>query len=184
MDSDRSRLQFGLRPAVHGFYEYIRDPEQMRPNYIAAANPAAILELIQQRDELLAALKDARELVDDWGAYATAYMQEKHGLAEDLLSDWTPPYQRWRNNHDNNSIRRPIHIRNRTGASSVQHWDILRRNVAGFRIALVNRQSGQKGKAELKELREQVPLTQTTGWQHHRQVRLSADLAGKTVTTE
>ena len=52
--------------------------------YIAAANPAAILELIQQRDELLAALKDARELVDDWGAYATAYMQEKHGLAEDL----------------------------------------------------------------------------------------------------
>ena len=32
----------------------------------------------------MAALKDARELVDDWGAYATAYMQEKHGLAEDL----------------------------------------------------------------------------------------------------
>ena len=52
--------------------------------YIAAANPAAILELIRQRDELMAALKDARELVDDWGAYATAYMQEKHGLAEDL----------------------------------------------------------------------------------------------------
>ena len=52
--------------------------------YIAAANPAAILELIQQRDELLAALKDARELVDDWGAYATAYMQEKHDLAGDL----------------------------------------------------------------------------------------------------
>ena len=52
--------------------------------YVAAANPAAILELIRQRDELMAALKDARELVDDWGAYATAYMQEKHGLAEDL----------------------------------------------------------------------------------------------------
>ena len=52
--------------------------------YIAAANPAAILELIRQRDELLAALKDARELVDDWGAYATAYMQEKHDLAGDL----------------------------------------------------------------------------------------------------
>lgn len=51
---------------------------------IAAANPSAILELIQQRDELLAALKDARELVDDWGAYATAYMQEKHDLAGDL----------------------------------------------------------------------------------------------------
>ncbi|HRT92731.1 MAG TPA: hypothetical protein P5516_09660, partial [Anaerolineaceae bacterium] len=51
---------------------------------IAAANPAAILELIRQRDELLAALKYARELVDDWGAYATAYMQEKHDLAGDL----------------------------------------------------------------------------------------------------
>jgi hypothetical protein len=53
-------------------------------DYIAAANPAAILALIQQRDELLAALKDARELVDDWGAYAPAYMQEKHDLAGDL----------------------------------------------------------------------------------------------------
>ena len=52
--------------------------------YIAAANPATILELIQQRDELLAALKDARELVDDWGAYASNYMQEKHDLAGDL----------------------------------------------------------------------------------------------------
>ena len=52
--------------------------------YIAAANPAAILELIRQRDELLVALKYARELVDDWGAYATAYMQEKHDLAGDL----------------------------------------------------------------------------------------------------
>jgi hypothetical protein len=53
-------------------------------SYIAAANPAAILALIQQRDDLLAALKDARELVDDWGAYAPAYMQEKHDLAGDL----------------------------------------------------------------------------------------------------
>lgn len=53
-------------------------------DYIAAANPAAILELIQQRDELLVALKDARELVDGWGAYASNYMQEKHDLAGDL----------------------------------------------------------------------------------------------------
>lgn len=52
--------------------------------YIAAANPSAVLELIRQRDELLAALKEARELVDDWGAYAPAYMQEKHDLAGDL----------------------------------------------------------------------------------------------------
>lgn len=67
-------------------YEGIHTDDRVTDNgqFIAAANPAAILELIQQRDELLAALKDARELVDDWGAYATAYMQEKHGLAEDL----------------------------------------------------------------------------------------------------
>ncbi len=36
----------------------------------SAANPAAMLELIRQRDELLASLKEARELVEDWGAYA------------------------------------------------------------------------------------------------------------------
>ena len=52
--------------------------------YIAAANPTAVLELIRQRDELLAALKDAREMVDDWGAYASNYMQEKHDLDGDL----------------------------------------------------------------------------------------------------
>lgn len=49
-----------------------------------AANPAAVLELIRQRDELLAALKEARELVEDWGAYASNYMQEKHDLEGDL----------------------------------------------------------------------------------------------------
>ena len=67
-------------------YEGIRTDDRVTDNglFIAAANPAAILELIRQRDELLAALKDARELVDDWGAYATAYMQEKHDLAGDL----------------------------------------------------------------------------------------------------
>jgi hypothetical protein len=52
--------------------------------YIAAANPAAVLELIRQRDELLAELKNARELVEDWGAYASNYMQEKHDLAGDI----------------------------------------------------------------------------------------------------
>ncbi len=53
-------------------------------NYIAAANPAAVLELIRQWDELLSALKEARELVEDWGAYAPAYMQEKHDLEGDM----------------------------------------------------------------------------------------------------
>ena len=40
--------------------------------------------LKQQRDELLAELKNARELVEDWGAYASNYMQEKHDLAGDI----------------------------------------------------------------------------------------------------
>ena len=66
--------------------------------YIAAANPAAVLELIDiyygckdaleavvnQRQELLAALKDAREMVEDWGAYAPEYMQDKYDLQGDL----------------------------------------------------------------------------------------------------
>lgn len=41
-------------------------------------------QLEKQRNELLAALKYARELVDDWGAYASAYMQETHDLAGDI----------------------------------------------------------------------------------------------------
>mgnify|MGYP001462344672 FL=1 len=67
-------------------YEGIRADDRVTDNgrFIASANPTAILELIRQRDELLAALKDARELVDDWGAYASAYMQAKHDLAGDL----------------------------------------------------------------------------------------------------
>lgn len=40
--------------------------------------------LTKQRDELLVALKDARELVDSWGAYASNYMQEKYDLLGDL----------------------------------------------------------------------------------------------------
>ena len=52
--------------------------------YIAAANPDTILELIRQRDELLAALKDAREMVSDWAGYASPYFQEKHDIDGDL----------------------------------------------------------------------------------------------------
>lgn len=43
-----------------------------------------IEELKQQRDELLAALKDAREMVNDWGAYASEYMQNKYDLVGDI----------------------------------------------------------------------------------------------------
>lgn len=49
-----------------------------------AANPAAVLELIRQRDELLAAMKDAREMVSDWAGYASPYFQEKHDIDGDL----------------------------------------------------------------------------------------------------
>ena len=49
---------------------------------LVGANEIERLE--KQRDELLASLKEARELVEDWGAYAPAYMQEKHDLEGDL----------------------------------------------------------------------------------------------------
>ena len=52
--------------------------------HIAAANPAAVLELIRQRDELVEALKDAREMVSDWAGYASPYFQEKHDIDGDL----------------------------------------------------------------------------------------------------
>ena len=73
--------------------------------HIAAACPAAVLELIaeieelrdqvngmtgtadmaeKQCDELLAALKDAREMVSDWAGYASPYFQEKHDIDGDL----------------------------------------------------------------------------------------------------
>ena len=50
----------------------------------SAANPAAVLELIRQRDELMEALKDAREMVSDWAGYASPYFQEKHDIDGDL----------------------------------------------------------------------------------------------------
>ena len=73
-------------------YGYIQPDELMDcdpvrvdiARHIAAANPAAILELIRQRDELLAALKDAREMVSDWAGYASPYFQEKHDIDGDL----------------------------------------------------------------------------------------------------
>ena len=60
----------------------IKELEAIMPLYDELLTRCAIAE--KQRDELLAALKYARELVDDWGAYASNYMQEKHDLAGDL----------------------------------------------------------------------------------------------------
>ena len=55
------------------------DGKRMLPEFIEY-----LKALKQQRDELLASLKEARELVEDWGAYAPAYMQEKHDLEGDM----------------------------------------------------------------------------------------------------
>ena len=51
---------------------------------LADVTPAAMLELIRQRDELLEVLKDAREMVSDWAGYASPYFQEKHDIDGDL----------------------------------------------------------------------------------------------------
>lgn len=40
--------------------------------------------MMEQRDDLLNALKNAREMVEDWGGYASAYFQGKHDLPGDL----------------------------------------------------------------------------------------------------
>jgi len=74
----------GIDCGVDGMFQVCHHASARDAAYIAAANPAAMLELIRQRDELLASLKEARELVEDWGAYAPAYMQEKHDLEGDL----------------------------------------------------------------------------------------------------
>ena len=67
-------------------YEGIRTDDRVTDNglFIAAANPAAVLELIRQRDELMEALKDAREMVSDWAGYASPYFQEKHDIDGDM----------------------------------------------------------------------------------------------------
>ena len=67
----------GIKP-IATIYNGLNSP------YIAAANPAAILALIRQRDELMEALKDAREMVSDWAGYASPYFQEKHDIDGDL----------------------------------------------------------------------------------------------------
>jgi len=102
----------GIGCGVDGVTAVAHHTTSADADFIAAANPAAVLELIdyveylrgknrehfdacigcdeelkrvtKQRDELLAALKEARELVEDWGAYAPAYMQEKHDLEGDM----------------------------------------------------------------------------------------------------
>lgn len=50
-------------------YRYYSAKEAANLDYVAAANPAAVLELIRQRDELLVALKDAHQVLRDWEAY-------------------------------------------------------------------------------------------------------------------
>ena len=79
-----------IPPVDH--YGYIQPDDRMDcdvfrvdiARLIAAANPAAVLELIRQRDELMEALKDAREMVSDWAGYASPYFQEKHDIDGDL----------------------------------------------------------------------------------------------------
>ena len=56
----------GIKP-IATIYNGLNSP------YIAAANPAAILELIRQRDELLAALKRIGELSYDSQAMRVAW---------------------------------------------------------------------------------------------------------------
>lgn len=52
----------GIDCGVDGMFQVCHHASARDAAYIAAANPAAVLELIRQRDELLAALKEVRDL--------------------------------------------------------------------------------------------------------------------------
>ena len=82
IDEDGNKYDVAVVDLVQ--YDGFEGDSLQLAKFYAAANPAVVLELIRQRDELLSALKEARELVDDWGAYASNYMQEKHDLEGDL----------------------------------------------------------------------------------------------------
>lgn len=43
-----------------------------------------IVRAVNDRPELIAALERAIDLIGDWGAYASNYFQEKHGLDGDI----------------------------------------------------------------------------------------------------
>ena len=74
----------GIGCGVDGVTAVAHHTTSADADFISAANPAAILALIQQRDELMEALKDAREMVSDWAGYASPYFQEKHDIDGDL----------------------------------------------------------------------------------------------------
>jgi len=102
----------GIGCGVDGVTAVAHHTTRADADFISAANPAAVLELIdyidylrgknrehfdacigcdeelkrvtKQRDELLEALKDAREMVSDWAGYASPYFQEKHDIDGDL----------------------------------------------------------------------------------------------------
>ena len=68
----------GIGCGVDGVTAVAHHTTSADADFIAAANPAAILSLIQQRDELLAALKSARRAIGDHYApddcYATGQL--------------------------------------------------------------------------------------------------------------
>ena len=55
---------------------------------------AELRRLYEANSELLGTLKHARDLVAEWGAYASDYFQTKHGLALDL-KQLDAAIQRW-----------------------------------------------------------------------------------------
>jgi len=54
------------------------------PQFMENANAELIVRAVNERPELIAALERAIDLIGDWGAYASNYFQEKHGLDGDI----------------------------------------------------------------------------------------------------
>lgn len=54
----------------------------------SASNVVEAADAIERQDaaiaDLVQILKEAKDMVGDWGLYASVYYQEKHGLKDDL----------------------------------------------------------------------------------------------------
>lgn len=79
-------------PDSRSVEEYIIDADSVRASWRLIRGyreQIAVLEAANAADkaliaELTEALKSAREMVADWGAYASEYFREKHGLDRDI----------------------------------------------------------------------------------------------------
>jgi hypothetical protein len=72
--------------SAHGDVFDFDSYEHLWPGIYDPATDAANMRLIAAAPELLAALENARDSIESWGAYASEYFQCKHDLAGELAA--------------------------------------------------------------------------------------------------